>query len=433
MKRTLLYSLIFCASLFASHAAVAQAFSLEDCRREAQKMNRQSINARLEVDMAHQMRREAFTNYFPKITASGTVFQSQEGLVQADMGVHIPVLGDLSMPLSFVKRGYMTSITAVQPVFAGLKIVNGNKLARLNEEVMRLDLERNEAEVRQKVDTYFWQIVSLKDQLKTLDAVERQLDEIERQVRLSIEAGLVTKNDLLRVELRQQEIESARLKLENGLHVSKLVLAQYVGRASEGFDIEYQGFEAVKNPSTYYVSLDEALDRRAEYQMAAKNVTAHKYQKRMERGKFLPTVGVGAGYLYYNITDKKQNQGVVFAQVSVPISDWWGGAHALKRAALKERQAENNRQEAEEMMLIEIQKSWSDLLEAYAQISIAERSVASSTENLRQMRHTYAAGTTSMTDLLDAETLFTRTRHDLTASYAAYQTALAHYMRVTGR
>ena len=39
------------------------------------------------------------------------------------------------MPLSLVKRGIMGSVTAVQPLFAGLKIVNGNKLARLGEEV----------------------------------------------------------------------------------------------------------------------------------------------------------------------------------------------------------------------------------------------------------------------------------------------------------
>ena len=50
--------------------------------------------------------------------------------------------------------------------------------------------------------------------------------------------------------------------------------------------------------------VDEALDRRAEYLLSEKNVEAQKYRKRMERGKRLPTVAVGAGYLYYNVTDK---------------------------------------------------------------------------------------------------------------------------------
>ena len=88
----------------------------------------------------------------------------------------------------------------------------------------------------------------------------------------------------------------------------------------------------------------------------------------MERGKRLPTVGVGAGYLYYNVTDKDVDDGLVFAQVSVPISDWWGGAHALKKARIRERQAENDRQQAREMLAVEIERTWSEVVEAYAQI-----------------------------------------------------------------
>ena len=38
-----------------------------------------------------------------------------------------------------------------------------------------------------------------------------------------------------------------------------------------------------------------------------------------------------------------------------------------------------------------------------------------------------------VTDLLDAETLYTRSRNDFTSACAAYRTSLARYMRVTGR
>ena len=179
--------------------------------------------------------------------------------------------------------------------------------------------------------------------------------------------------------------------------------------------------------------MDEALDRRAEYLLSEKNVEAQKYRKRMERGKRLPTVAVGAGYLYYNVTDKDVDDGMVFAQVSIPISDWWGGAHALKKARIDEMQAENDRQEAREMLAVEIERTWSEVQEAHAQILLMQRSVASSTENLRQNRNFYDAGTATLTDLLAAETLYTQRRNNLTSAYAAYHTSLAKYMRVTGR
>ena len=179
--------------------------------------------------------------------------------------------------------------------------------------------------------------------------------------------------------------------------------------------------------------VEEALDNRAEYRLAEKNVEAQKYRKRMERGKRLPTVGVGAGYLYYNVTDKDVDDGLVFAQVSVPISDWWGGAHALKKARIREQQAENDRLQAREMLAVEIERTWSEVQESYAQILLTRRSVTSAAENLRQNRNFYQAGTAPLTDLLDAETLYTRSRNDCTSACAAYRTSLARYMRVTGR
>ena len=401
MKKTVLF-LLLC---MAAAPGLSQTLTLDECRAAAEEHNRTLKTSRLDLDAALQARREAFTTYFPQVSASGGVFQAQHGLVQADFA--IPQMG--SLPLSLVKRGILGSVTAVQPLFAGLKIVSGNKLARLGEEVAQLQLQKTAAEVRERTDTYFWQVVSLRDNLSTIEAVERQLAEIHRQVALSIKAGLVTTNDLLRVELRRQEVASNRLKVENGLKVSKMLLAQHIGADWHTFD------------------------RRAEYQLAEKNVEAQKYRKRMERGKRLPTVAVGAGYLYYNVTDKDVDDGMVFAQVSIPISDWWGGAHALKKARIDEMQAENDRQEAREMLAVEIERTWSEVQEAHAQILLMQRSVASSTENLRQNRNFYDAGTATLTDLLDAETLYTQSRNNLTSAYAAYHTSLAKYMRVTGR
>ena len=363
MEKTLI-QLFLVAGMLCACPAGAQPLTLEQCRASAVEHNRTLRDSRFDFEAARQDRRQAFTNYFPQISASGGAFQAQHGLVQADFGLTIPQMGTMEMPLSLVKRGVFGGVMAVQPLFAGLKIVNGNKLARVGEEVGALQVRKTEAEVREQTDTYFWQIVSLKEKLRTIEAVERQLDEIHRQVALSVDAGLVTTNDLLRVELRQQEVASNRLKVENGLKVARLLLAHHIGVDWQGFDIAAENFAEPEAPGVYYVSVEEALDRRAEYQLAEKNVEAQRYQKRIERGKHLPTVGVGAGYLYYNMTDKDVDDGLVFAQVSVPISDWWGGSHALKKARIREQQAENDRLQAREMLSVEIEKTWSEVQEA---------------------------------------------------------------------
>jgi len=425
MKRTIS---ILITSLVSLGIVQGQTMTLAECHASAIEHNHTLKNSRFEVDAATQVRKEAFTNYFPQISANGGAFQASHGILQADLS--IPDMGTL--PISLVKKGYTASVMAVQPVFTGFKIVNANKLARLGEDVATLQLRKSESEVREQTETYFWQVVQLKENLSTLDAVKTQLNEIYRQVELAVKTGITTKNDLLRVELRQQEVASQRLKLENGLKVSLMLLANHIGVARNGFDINYNDTTVVE-PTHYYLPTEEAIDRRTEYQLSEKSLEAHKYQTRIKRADYLPTVGIGAGYLHYDVMDKDVGEGVMFAQVSIPLSGWWGGSHALKKARIQEKQAENDRLHARDMLALDIEKSWGDLCEAYAQITLAERSVVSSAENLRQNSHSYKAGIIPLSDLLDAETLNAQSMNNLTSVKAAYRTAIAKYLRATGR
>jgi outer membrane protein TolC len=115
----------------------------------------------------------------------------------------------------------------------------------------------------------------------------------------------------------------------------------------------------------------------------------------------------------------------------MPISDWWGGSHAIKKAKLQRLQAENDRMEAQEKLAIDIQSAWNNLEEAYKQIDIAKASVESAKENLRMQRIFYSAGTTTMTDLLDAITLYTQAQSQMVTACATYQMRVAEYRRKT--
>lgn len=55
----------------------------------------------------------------------------------------------------------------------------------------------------------------------------------------SVQAGIVTRNDLLQVQLRQNETKSTRLQVENALSVSQNMLAQYTGLSSDTLDVAF--------------------------------------------------------------------------------------------------------------------------------------------------------------------------------------------------
>ncbi len=426
MKTKIFFIIISCIFVW---SASAQTYTLQECKDMALENNCKMKNSRLDKDIAVQTRKQAFTNYFPSVSAMGLAYNASRGMAQMDMT--LPMVGTL--PISMFKNGKVATVSAVQPVFAGGQIINGNKLARVGAEVSEYQLKLSENEVLETTEKYFWQIVALQEKLNTISVVENQLGKIYEDVQVAVDAGVTTRNDLLKVELQQQGIESDRLKVENGLSITKMLLRQYTGIDNEHFEVSTSEFVSPSSPVDIYMSPDEAVTRRAEYGLLEKNVEATKLQKRMTLGKNLPSVGIGGGYMYHDMTGQDNNFGVVFASVSIPISAWWGGAHDIKKDKLKMMQAENERQQSIELMEVEVMQCWNELQEAYKQILLSEKSIASATENFRLNSEYYNAGTVALSDLLDAQTILQQSRDQHTDACTAYQVKLSNYLRATGR
>ena len=136
------------------------------------------------------------------------------------------------------------------------------------------------------------------------------------------------------------------------------------------------------------------------WRLLESNVRASRIRQKMALGKNLPTLVVGAGYMYANLMDKSHPFAIGFVSLSVPVSGWWGGSHAVKRQKLQVRNAENMLADNSELLVIAMQKAWADLQDAYKQILIARNSIEQSAENLRLNEDRYHAGTTTMSDLL---------------------------------
>ncbi len=224
-------------------------------------------------------------------------------------------------------------------------------------------------------------------------------------------------------------MHSRRLALNNGIEAVRLMLAQLCGADMQTFDIAAQHITEPVAPETYFVQPDVALGNREEVQLTEKAVSAKALQVKMERGKNLPMVAVGAAGMYYNMMEKNQGNLIGLATVSVPISNWWGGTHDIRRAKVALEQSRNTRQDTQEKLRIDILTSWNALQEAYAQIEVARRSVSQADENLRLSRNQFDAGTQDMTELLDAVTLYTQSHSTLTTACARYQSRLAEYQR----
>ena len=149
-------------------------------------------------------------------------------------------------------------------------------------------------------------------------------------------------------------------------------------------------------------------------------------------GRNLPSVGIGAGYMYHNILDTDHSFGMIFATVAIPITDWWGGSHAIRKQKLQLKAVEYTRQDTHEKLLLQMQKLWNELEETYKQVLLSEESVKTAEENVRLSTNYYQAGTETLSDLLDAQSLLQQSRNQYTNDYTTYLIKRTEYLQATG-
>ncbi len=401
--------------------------TLEQCREMALRKNAATRTATNNIKMAKETSDEAFTKYFPDISATGGYFWANHDVIQYNV---------LNMfELGMIDKGYTAGITAVQPIFAGGQIVNGNALAHVGEQVAELRKRQTDEEIYASVDKYYWKLVSLHSQKETLASLIIMLDTLAYQTQAAVDAGVILKNDLLKVELLRNDFKATMIDLDNGIALCSNLLGQYIGAGVTPVNVTERiatddlpefAYGLWRNPQ------DAVMDTPA-YGMLNSAIRAAELEKKMTVGSNLPTVGLGAGWFFHNLLDENQNFGALFVSVNVPLSGWWGGSHAIKKKNLAIQNAKIQFEDGQEMLQIAMRDAWDNLTSAYRKMQTASESIVQATENLRLNKQYYEVGVSTITDLLEAQTLYKRACDQYISAYSDYRVKGTDYMKATGQ
>ena len=169
--------------------------SVQNCIEMALENNIELKNSQLEIDKARATKNEARAEYFPTVSAQALAFDALNPMLTfgiedidntqlrqllytlyAEYGANM----GLDKEYSFVQNGVMLNAMVTEPIYAGGRIRNGNKLAKLGIEAAETQTKMKEDEVRLQTETLYWQIVSLQEKVATLDQLDRLLDTLDK-------------------------------------------------------------------------------------------------------------------------------------------------------------------------------------------------------------------------------------------------------------
>lgn len=333
--------------------------------------------------------------------------------------------------MEMLDGGWYANAMASLPIYAGGRIYNGYKMAKLGVEISEIQRSQTANEVRLTVDQYYWQIVSLTEKVRTLESARCLLDTIQRDVDNAVKAGVKKPNDLLQVNLRLNDNRSSYMDVENNIGVLKMLLAQCMGLDADSLELAISLEHPLESPETLFVNHDDAVLTTAEYRLLDKGVDAARLQKKITLGEFLPTVSISGGYMFQNFMGPSQNSLMGLVTVSIPIS--WKAPHTMKKQNLACENAVTQLGDGREQLVIRMRKAQNDLWNAYQQAILAQKAIEQAAENLRLNENYYKAGISTMSDLLEAQLLHQQSEDRYSEAYSTYEIKKTEYLIATGR
>lgn len=425
--------------LFGKMVSAQQTLSLQECRDLAVKNNKELRIAEEKIRMADYEKKAALTKYFPQISANGAYMWNQKDLNLLDMGqlssslasslgglAQLPVVQQTVGAINDlqhldIQNVWVGNVALVQPVFMGGKIVTYNQITAYAKELAMSMNDQKLQGLLYKTDETYWQVVSLVNKKKLADAYVELLRKTDEDMAALIAEGVATQADGLSVKVKLNEAEMAQTKVNNGLALSRMLLAQLCGLPLTDTltlaDEQLDNFPVEERTTS--VDMNQAFMNRNELKSLDLASKIYKKKERIVLADLLPTVAFSANYFvtnpnlfngFKNDFAGMFNLGVI---VRVPITGWWEGSYKRNAARAETRIRQLEWEDAREKIELQVNQSVYKVNEASKKLAASNRNMENAEENLRSANLGFEEGVIPALNLMAAQTAWFSARSTL--------------------
>lgn len=292
------------------------------------------------------------------------------------------------------------------PVFSGFRIQHGIDAAKYLQKAATLDAEKDRDEVIANTIAAYSNLYKAK---AALDIVKENLNQSQHRVAdlSNLEKnGLLARNDLLKAELQQSNIELALVDAENNWKLTYINMNLMLGLPEET--------ELVPDANAFTVTTDtrnfeaweaQALQNRKDMEAMNYRVKAASSGVKAAKGEYYPSIALTGAYVAADIPGLLTLTNVVNGGLGVrysPSSLWKTGSKVAQSKA-QLQQAEISREMLNDGIRLQIAQAYQTYLSATKKIDVYNKAVEQANENYRIVKNKYDNSLTTTTELLDAD------------------------------
>lgn len=481
MNKGLKIKMVLMICLITISANAQRVLTLDECHRLALENNKKLKVAEAEVDKARYEMYASYANYLPKVGVTGTythnsrniqllsdeniaalnsigtttqsqidayreellaVYQNDPAaaiawtLLQNDPTVNKLVtdlmsadvedaLNEIGQQVSDafnvdMRNVYVGMLTIEQPVFTGGKIYAYNQITKDLKELAESKQEMQQQETVVTAEKAYWQIVSIANKMKLAQSYAETLRSLSKDMDKLVAEGVATTSDQLSVKVKLNEAETALLKAQNGLALSKMLLCQICGLPLDSnIILADENLEDVQvtNDHPYYNESDVEANRP---ELKCLSIANDIYAKKVwiTRADYLPTIGAFGNYTVSNPScfNGFQNEfGGMWSfgvMAKIPLFHWGEGYNKIKMAKVEAQIQQYNYEDSKEMIMLQVRQCEKQLGEADARLKLTQEKLNDADENLRMATAGFREGVVASSVVDLAQTAWLQAHSD---------------------
>ena len=427
---------------------LAQVVTLDSCRNMALSNNKEIKQASLAIEKAGYQRKEAAAAYLPQFDFSaGYIYNSRKmSLIKEDQmlptksfnlqtgaydynlvidprtGAPLQVNGQyVPSTVALLPKSGLTfnvhnlmggALTVTQPIYMGGKITAMNQITELAQQLANEMRESKVEDVLYNVDAAYWQVVSLCAKQKLARSYVELVQKLDDDVKAMVSEGIATRANQLAVDVKLNEANVDMTKVDNGVTLSRMLLAQLCGLpvntqmtlADEGRD----ELNIALAPTNY--NLDEVYNKRHDVRSLELATKIYDKQVKVARSEMMPKLAAVAALHATNPNSYNgfENRfGAAFsvgAMLKVPLWHWGGLSNKVKVAQVEANVKRLELDDAKEKIALQISQAAFRHQEAYKTFDATKANLAQADENLRIAGIAFREGMGTIDEVLAAQT-----------------------------
>jgi outer membrane protein len=340
-----------------------------------------------------------------------------------------------------ILNNYNVKLSLQQPLFTGFRLSSLKNAAEYNYKALEEKYDEDINNAAFEIHSAFWNYYKA-EQIK--DLIEENLKQTAlhlEDTRNFLENGLVTRNDLLKLEVQYSNTELMKIDAENNVELARVAFNKAIGiELNSPSDLVIKEIKPSNYEYDFEEILAEAQKNRSDLKSLEYKIQASEENIDAARAGWFPSV-----FLYGDFYYSRPNQRILPPEdkfnetwdvgVSLNWDLWnWGKTSSLTTQAEENKfQAEMILSKLKDAVEIEVYQLYLNYKKSLDRINVIQKSIEQAEENYRITKEKYNSQLATSNDLIDAEVSVLQAKTNLTNALVDYELSRLTLEKTIGR